>query len=162
MCLVRSHINAFIRTQKPWEQELFFPSLSLSLTPFVQIVAGASVKVKRVMAAISFIGVSILSSAVTTILAILPLLGTRIQLFTRFGEILLLDTAVAILYTFIICGNCLAFFGPPLSQKVWKKVLNAVLTVSCTVGLYLLILLVLYIVSRTGHYIPAADGSSLF
>lgn len=127
-----------------------------------QVIARAPVRVKRVAAAISFVGVSILSSAVTTILAIFPLLGTRIQLFTRFGQILILDTGVAIIYTFLICGNCLAFFGPPLSEKLWKKVVNAVVTISSTIGFYILVILALYGVHRQGGYIPAPDGTSLF
>lgn len=114
------------------------------------------------MATISFVGVSILSSAVTTILAILPLLGTRIQLFKRFGQILILDTAVAIIYTFFICANCLAFFGPPLSEKLWKRILNAGLTISFTIGFYILVIIVSYVVYVTGSYIPAPDGTSLF
>lgn len=129
----------------------------------MQLFAKVSVRVKRVVAAISFVGVSILSSAITTILAILPLLGTRIQLFHRFGEILVLDTFVAIVYTFIVCSNCLAFFGPPLSEKRWKKVLNAVLTVFGTIALYGLLFFVLFMLYRYGHhYIPAPDGTSLF
>lgn len=114
------------------------------------------------MAAISFIGVSIFSSAITTILAILPLVGTQIQLFARFGEILLLDTAVAIVYTFIICGNCLAFFGPPMVETTRSKILNAVLTVSVTFGLYIAVTIVLVIASKSGVYIPSPQGGELF
>lgn len=115
------------------------------------------------MAAISFIGVSIFSSALTTILAMLPLLGTKIQLFTRFGEILLLDTAVAILYTLLICSNCLALFGPPLGEGKLKRVLNAVFTIVCGFGIYLLAILGMYFASHFfGISIPSPDGGRLF
>lgn len=127
-----------------------------------RIVAKAPVRVKRVMTAISFIGVSILSSAITTILAILPLVGTHIKLFTRFGEILLLDTAVAIVYTLLICSNCLGFFGPPLNESRRRKVVNAVVTIFSVVGFYVLLLLVLFIASRCGVYIPSPQGGQLF
>ena len=119
-------------------------------------------RVKRVMAAISFIGVSILSSAITTILAIFPLLATDIQLFTRFGEILLLDTAVAIVYTLVICSNCLALFGPPTSERKAWRILNAVLTISGTVVLYALVFLGLYVASKLGVYIPSPQGGQLY
>jgi len=128
----------------------------------MQFTSNLSSKVKRVMAAISFIGVSILSSAITTILAIFPLMGTRIELFRRFGEILLLDTVVAIVYTLTICSNCLVFFGPPLVEKRCKKILNAILTVVVTVVFYVVVVVVLYGLSRAGYYIPAPNGSSLF
>lgn len=115
------------------------------------------------MAAISFIGVSILSSAVTTILAILPLLGTKIQLFKRFGEILLLDTAVAILYTLLICSNCLAFFGPPISENWKKKLANALSTIFGTMGVYALIFMALYVAHKYFDiYIPSPQGGQLF
>lgn len=110
----------------------------------------------------SFIGVSIMSSAITTILAILPLLGTQIQLFTRFGQILLLDTAVAIVFTIIICGNCLAFFGPANQESRKKRLLNAVLTVVVTLGGYGLLFLGLYVASTRGVYIPSPQGKELF
>jgi PERQ amino acid-rich with GYF domain-containing protein len=140
------HLDAFT---------FFFIALS-------QIASKASVRVKRVMAAISFIGVSIFSSAITTILAILPLVGTEIQLFARFGEILLIDTAVAIVYTLIICGNCLGFFGPPLTERLWKKVLNAVLTIFFTFVFYVILVVALFAASRSGVYIPSPQGGELF
>lgn len=114
------------------------------------------------MAAISFIGVSIFSSAITTIVAILPLVATQIQLFARFGQILLLDTAVAIVYTLIICSNCLGFFGPPLVEATWKKVLNAVLTISIAFGFYVAVTICLRVASHYGVYIPSPQGGELF
>ena len=128
----------------------------------LQMTSGASVRVKKVMAAISFIGVSIIGSAVTTILAILPLLGTQLQLFTRFGQILLLDTTVAIIFTIIICSNLLAFFGPAKQESKRKRLLNAVLTVGVTLGVYGLLFLVLYVASACGVHVPSPQGKALF
>ena len=126
-----------------------------------QFTAGASPRVKRVMASISFIGVSIISSAITTIVAILPLLGTWIQLFTRFGLILLIETLVAIIYTLVFCSTFLALFGP-LKTSLAYRITNAVTTIVVTIGFYLLGLFGVYIATRVGVVIPGPDGSPLF
>ena len=126
-----------------------------------QFTAGASVRVKRVMAAISFIGVSIISSAITTIVAILPLLGTWIQLFTRFGLILLIETLVAIIYTLVFCSTFLALFGP-LKTTLANRIINALGTIFGTIGFYLVGLIGVYIATRVGVDIPGPDGSPLF
>ena len=106
----------------------------------------------------SFIGVSIISSAITTILATIPMLGAKIQLFTRFGEILLLDTLVAIIYTLVFCSNFLGFIGPVNSKR---KTLNAVLTIVATLVGYATFFLVLYVIS-TRVNIPSPSGGLLF
>ena len=124
--------------------------------------AGASIRVKRVMAAISFIGVSIISSAATTIIATLPMLVTTIQPFKRFGTILVLNTLMAILYTLVFCSNFLGLFGPKESKWSTKKILNAVLTITLTIAGYVLLLVALVIASRAGVNIPTPDGGALF
>ena len=126
-----------------------------------QFTAGASPRVKRVMASISFIGVSIISSAITTMVAIFPLLGTWIQLFTRFGLILLIETLVAIIYTLVFCSTFLALCGP-LKTSVANRVVNALVTILGTVGFYLVGLIGVYIATREGVVIPGPDGSPLF
>ena len=118
-------------------------------------------RVKKVMASISFIGISIISSAITTIVAIVPLLGTWIQLFTRFGSILLIETLVAILYTLIFCSTFLALIGP-LKTSLKYRVANALGTVFGVVGFYLAGLLAVYIATRAGVEIPGPDGRLLF
>lgn len=126
-----------------------------------QFAAGASPRVKRVMASISFIGVSIISSAITTIVAIFPLLGTWIQLFTRFGLILLIETLVAIVYTLVFCSTFLALFGP-LKASLKHRIANALITIFGTVGFYLVGLIGIYIATRLGVVIPGPNGSPLF
>lgn len=111
------------------------------------------------MAAISFIGVSIISSALTTIIATMPLLGTEIRLFTRFGEILLLDTFVAIVYTFVFCSAFLSYWGPKNSKF---SVINAVLTISLTFVGYGVLFFALYVATLAGADIPTPSGGSLF
>lgn len=97
------------------------------------------------MSAISFIGVSIISSALTTILATLPLLGAKILLFTRFGQILILDTAVAIIYTLVFCSTFLSLFGPTGRSSTTLRVVNAGVTILVTVVL----MVILYTVANT-------------
>jgi len=115
------------------------------------------------MAVISSIGVSIFSSALTTIVAIFPLMFTQIQLFARFGQILVFDTVVAIVFTFFICANFLAFLGPAKEESRKKRLLNAVITISVTVVLYVVFFVILVIVSSaTGVKIPSPQGGNLF
>lgn len=127
----------------------------------IQFTAGASMRVKKVMASISFIGVSIISSAITTIVAIFPLLGTWIQLFTRFGAILLIETLVAIVYTLIFCSTFLGLLGP-LKTKLHYRIGNALATIFGTILFYVFGLFAIFIATRAGVVIPGPDGSPLF
>ena len=124
--------------------------------------SGASIRVKRVASSISFIGVSIISSAITTILAIIPLLATQIELFTRFGQILLLNTVLAILYTFVFCSTFLALFGPRDNKFSKWKVVNAISTVSTTFIVYGGMTLLLLVLAKTGTPILTPEGNPLF
>eukprot|EP00794_Sanderia_malayensis_P015269 gene15269-16845_t len=63
------------------------------------------IRFKRVRLALSHIGVSIFSSALTTLIAAIPLCLTSIRLFSKFGEILAINTGVSILYTLTICES---------------------------------------------------------
>ena len=130
-------------------------------THHMQFASGASMRVKKVMASISFVGVSIISSAITTMVAIIPLMGTWIQLFTRFGAILLIETFVAIVYTLVFCSTFLGLFGP-LKAKLKYRLVNAVCTIFGTIGFYLVGLIALAIAARAGVNIPGPDGRPLF
>ncbi len=128
-----------------------------------QFMSGASIRVKRVAASISFVGVSIVSSAITTILATIPMLFTTIELFTRFGQILLINTLLAITYTIVFCSTFLALFGPSDSKFTKTRALNAVITIAITVVVYPLgLVAVLYILSSVGVPVLSADGYPLF
>ncbi len=136
------------------------PKRSSSLPPSLppsQFTQTASIRVKRVMSAISFIGVSILSSAITTIVATTPLLGTQIQLLARFGQILLLDTLIAIIYTLIFCSSFLGLIGPLTTKYSPGKIVNAVVTIVLALAVYGVIFLILYVLSKVNANIPGPD-----
>ena len=111
------------------------------------------------MAGMAYIGISIMSSAITTFLATLPLLGTEIQLFKKFGEILVLDTAIAILYTILFCGSMLTFIGPKNGSSPLKYQLITVIVVVVVVGA---LVLSLFIATKSGVDIPSPLGGYLF
>lgn len=111
------------------------------------------------MAGTAYIGVSIISSAITTFLATLPLLGTEIQLFKKFGEILVLDTAIAILYTILFCSSMLTFIGPKNGNSPLKFQLITMSVPLIAIGL---LILGLFIASKSGVDIPSPLGGYLF
>lgn len=123
---------------------------------------GTSVRVKRAAVAIAFTGVSITSSAITTILATLPLLATEIQLFKRFGEILVLDTIVTLLYSIVFCATFLSLWGPGHSRCTRYTWINGILTIVLTIGGYVVVIVVLRVLSLYGIEIPSPLGGSLF
>ncbi len=109
--------------------------------------------------AVSHIGVSIASSAVTTIVAAIPLTMTSIQPFSKFGQIVTINTTVSILYTFTACVTFLSLFAPAHFTSSVRSTSIAILgTAIFVTGL----VLVLYIISRCGIDIPAPNGENLF
>ncbi|XP_031555495.1 protein dispatched homolog 3-like [Actinia tenebrosa] len=113
----------------------------------------------RTAAAVSHIGSSILSSAMTTIAASIPLCLTTIQLFSKFGQILAINTAVSIFYTLTFCMALLAVMAPSRFRRSLKSRLKALIGVAIFMGLACLCM---YIVSLKGTPIPGPGGSPLF
>ncbi|XP_032228558.1 protein dispatched homolog 3 [Nematostella vectensis] len=113
----------------------------------------------RASAAISHIGSSILSSAVTTIVAAVPLCLTTIQIFAKFGQILAINTAVSILYTLTFCIALIALIAPARFIRSLKSRLFAVLGVALFGGMSLLLM---YIASLMGAVIQGPDGNPLY
>jgi len=111
------------------------------------------------MAGMGYIGVSIISSAITTFLATLPLLATKIQLFKKFGEILVLDTAIAIIYTLLFCSSMLTFIGPKNGNSALKYQLITVIIPLVAIGV---LILCLFIASKCGVDVPSPLGGYLF
>lgn len=113
----------------------------------------------RAKAAISHIGVSILSSAVTTIIAAIPLTMTTIQPFAKFGQIVAINTTVAIIYTLAACTALLSIFGPAKYIRNLKSTIVAFLITAGVIGLAIAGLFSAY---RLGVVIPGPNGDPLF
>ncbi|KAL3861177.1 hypothetical protein ACJMK2_007242 [Sinanodonta woodiana] len=113
----------------------------------------------RTSAAISHIGVSILSSALTTIIAAIPLTFTAIQPFAKFGQILAINTTVCIIYSLTVSPALLSFMGPAYFKQTWKSTLKAFIGTVILTGCFVLSL---FIVSKTGTIIPGPNGEALF
>ena len=113
----------------------------------------------RTKAAMSHIGVSVFSSAVTTIVAAIPLTQTIIQPFSKFGQIVAINTSVSIVYTLTVCAALLGTIAPPVFILKWKSVGKAFLGTIISVSLFVLLLFAL---SKCGILIPDPNGKSLF
>ncbi|XP_071145886.1 protein dispatched homolog 3-like [Mytilus edulis] len=113
----------------------------------------------RTKAAISHIGVSIFSSAMTTIIAAIPLTQTTILPFSKFGQILAINSSVSIVYCLTICAAFLAFMGPSKFVCKWKSTLKMTIGTCVVIGLSAL---GLFIISKCGIFIPGPNGGALF
>ncbi|CAH3038187.1 unnamed protein product [Porites lobata] len=113
----------------------------------------------RSLAAVSHIGTAILSSAVTTIVASIPLCLATIQLFAKFGQILAINTAVSIYYTLTICVALLCLMGPVRFRASWKSSVIALLVVAIV---YSIPTLILFFVNWKVVTIPGPAGEPLF
>lgn len=108
----------------------------------------------------SHIGMSIISSAVTTILAAIPLCLTQIQLFAKFGLIVTINTSISLLYTITITMAMLSIFGPARFKASFRACVIGFLVVLSLGGLGVL---VVYLVStKGGHCIESPSGTPLF
>lgn len=107
----------------------------------------------------SHIGSSILSSAMTTIAASIPLCFTTIQLFAKFGQILAINTAISIVYTLSFSLAFLTIMAPARFIRTYKSRAIAVIAIGIGIGM---VSLILYIVSLRGTPIPGPDGNPLF
>lgn len=113
----------------------------------------------RTLAAVSHIGTAILSSAITTIVASIPLCLTVIQLFAKFGQILAINTAVSIFFTLTICIALLCIMGPVRFRASYKSSAIAFVVVAVV---YVVGGLILYFISAKLVTIPGPAGQPLF
>ncbi|XP_030843063.1 protein dispatched homolog 3-like isoform X2 [Strongylocentrotus purpuratus] len=117
------------------------------------------IRQQRTIHSISTIGVSILSSALTTIIAAIPLCFTTIQLFAKFGQIVALNTLVSIIYTLTSCTAFLGCFAP--ARYKWN--LRGLLLTLVIVGLVLGAgVVALFVMHHHGITIPGPSGDTLF
>nr|XP_020637822.1 protein dispatched homolog 3 isoform X2 [Pogona vitticeps] len=112
----------------------------------------------RAIEAVRHVGVAIVSSAVTTVIATVPLFFCIIAPFAKFGKIVALNTGVSILYTLTVSTALLSIAGPPFftrSRTSFLKALAGVLT-ALAAGLCVGLLLL-----RSGFEIPLPSGAVL-
>jgi hypothetical protein len=81
-------------------------------------------KASQVVASMAHIGVPVFSSSVTTIGASFFLLFCDIQLFGRFGSVVMISTVVSVVFSLVMLPSLLVLFAPPPSVRpLWKSLL---------------------------------------
>jgi len=110
--------------------------------------------------AVTHIGSAVVSSAVTTIAAALPLTQAILRPFSRFGEIVAINAAVSVTYSLTACVAFLAVAAP-------SKFVGGLRSSTIAAGVALLVVLaavgVLYVVVHfAGVHIPGPSGTDLF
>nr|XP_035163620.1 protein dispatched homolog 3 isoform X4 [Callithrix jacchus] len=112
----------------------------------------------RTLEAVRHVGVAIVSSALTTVIATVPLFFCIIAPFAKFGKIVALNTGVSILYTLTVSTALLGIMAPGSFTRTRTSFLKALGAVLLTGALGLGACLVLL---RSGYKIPLPAGASL-
>uniref|UniRef100_A0AAR2LXL8 SSD domain-containing protein n=1 Tax=Pygocentrus nattereri TaxID=42514 RepID=A0AAR2LXL8_PYGNA len=84
---------------------------------------------QRTVEAVNHVGVAIVSSAVTTVISTVPLFFCVIVPFSKFGQIVAINTAISILFTLVVTTALLATMGPSDFTRPPRAVLKASLVV---------------------------------
>ncbi|XP_071482026.1 protein dispatched homolog 3-like [Diadema antillarum] len=121
--------------------------------------SSSHIRRQRAIHSMSTIGVSILSSALTTVIAAIPLCFTTVQLFAKFGQIVALNTLVSIAYTLTACAAFLGCFAPARYRWSWRWLAVTVLVVGAIFGVGVG---ALYGLHLKGVAIPGPSGNTLF
>ncbi|XP_041063374.1 protein dispatched homolog 3 [Carcharodon carcharias] len=87
----------------------------------------------RTLAAVRHVGVAIVSSAITTVIATVPLFFCIITPFAKFGKIVALNTGISILYTLTVNTALLSILAPSDFYRSRRSFIKAVLGV-VTIG----------------------------
>ncbi|XP_078095229.1 protein dispatched homolog 3 [Mustelus asterias] len=112
----------------------------------------------RTLAAVRHVGVAIVSSAITTVIATIPLFFCIITPFAKFGKIVALNTGISILYTLTVNTALLSILAPSDFYRSRRSFIKAVLGVVTIGGGGFCICLVLV---KLGIKIPLPNGSTL-
>ncbi|XP_066493773.1 protein dispatched homolog 3 [Tiliqua scincoides] len=112
----------------------------------------------RTIEAVRHVGVAIVSSAVTTVIATIPLFFCIIAPFAKFGKIVALNTGVSILYTLTVSTALLSVMGPASFTRSRTSFLKALAGVLITMVTGLCVCLALL---RSGFKIPLPNGTIL-
>lgn len=102
-------------------------------------------------------GVAIVSSALTTVIATVPLFFCIIAPFAKFGKIVALNTGVSILYTLTVSTALLGIMAPSSFTRTRTSFLKALGAVLLAGALGLGACLALL---RSGYKIPLPNGTS--
>lgn len=84
---------------------------------------------RRTLEAVNHVGVAIVSSAITTVISTVPLFFCTIMPFSKFGQIVAINTAISILFTLVVTTALLATMGPSHFTRPPRAVLKASLVV---------------------------------
>ncbi|KAM5270381.1 protein dispatched homolog 3 isoform 2-T3 [Hipposideros larvatus] len=112
----------------------------------------------RTLEAVRHVGVAIVSSALTTVIATVPLFFCIIAPFAKFGKIVALNTGVSILYTLTVSTALLGIMAPGSFTRTRTSFLKALGAVLLAGALGLGACLVLL---RSGYKIPLPNGTFL-
>ncbi|XP_067826742.1 protein dispatched homolog 3 [Heptranchias perlo] len=112
----------------------------------------------RTLAAVRHVGVAIVSSAITTVIATVPLFFCIITPFAKFGKIVALNTGISILYTLTVNTALLSILAPSDFYRSRRSFVKAVLGVVTIGGAGFCVCLVLV---KLGIKIPLPNGSTL-
>uniref|UniRef100_A0A8C2YN98 Protein dispatched homolog 3 n=1 Tax=Chinchilla lanigera TaxID=34839 RepID=A0A8C2YN98_CHILA len=112
----------------------------------------------RTLEAVRHVGVAIVSSALTTVIATVPLFFCVIAPFAKFGKIVALNTGVSILYTLTVSTALLGVMAPGSFTRTRTSFLKALGAVLLAGALGLGACLVLL---RSGYKIPLPSGAAL-
>lgn len=110
----------------------------------------------RVTEAVRHVGVAIVSSAITTVIATIPLFFCIIAPFAKFGKIVALNTGISIVYTLAVSTALLTVMAPSTFVRRRTSFLKATLVVVlCAAGSVLVYIILL----KTGLTIPILSGT---
>ncbi|XP_054857889.1 protein dispatched homolog 3 [Eublepharis macularius] len=112
----------------------------------------------RTIEAVRHVGVAIVSSAITTVIATVPLFFCIIAPFAKFGKIVALNTGISIVYTLTVSTALLSITGPAAFTRTRTSFLKALAGVLLTMVAGLCLCLVLL---RSGFKIPLPNGTVL-
>jgi len=114
----------------------------------------------RTRVAVTHIGTSIVSSAVTTIAAAVPLTQAILLPFSRFGQIVAINAAVSVTYSLSAGVALLAVAAPPNFVARWRSCAVAGVV---ALGIFGVATAILLAVARIGQvHIPGPSGTDLF
>ena len=102
---------------------------------------------------------SIISSALTTVIAAIPLTQTTIQPFAKFGQIIAINTSVCIIYSLTLCVALLGTMAPAYFTPTWKSTVKSFIGTTLVIGGTLL---AMFIMTKSGVEIPGPNGGTLF